>query len=221
MAPTSGSTPRATTSRAGTTPWATGPVAQGPGAGSAGKGPAGRYLRQREYPQPPPPSTSSTTRTINKVSISHHLPPRSSPDVLDSFFLACQVSENRKNGPVNVQMTMTPTALANAQELPVHSVARRANFSSARPTPTPFAVFLVMTSFRLLDGSIGGSRWLSPDRPWTAWAVPSGLPMCARGVIRESASLSRWYLRALCVRRVRLRVRLLEELKRIHLHALP
>jgi hypothetical protein len=56
-------------------------------ARSAGKGPAGRYLRQREYPQPPPPSTNNTTRTINKVSISHHLPRRSSPDVVDSFFL--------------------------------------------------------------------------------------------------------------------------------------
>jgi hypothetical protein len=51
---------------------------------SAGKGPADRYLRQREYPQPPPPSRSTTTKTINKVSISHHLPPRSFPDVLDS-----------------------------------------------------------------------------------------------------------------------------------------
>ena len=47
------------------------------GGQSAGKGPAGRYLRQREYPQPPPPSTSNTTRTINKVSMSHHLPPLS------------------------------------------------------------------------------------------------------------------------------------------------
>jgi hypothetical protein len=62
---------------------------------------------------------------------------------------------------------------------------------------------------------------LSPDRPWTAWAVPTGLPVCARGVIPESASLSWWYLRALGVGRVRLLVRLLEELKHIHLHALP
>jgi hypothetical protein len=58
------------------------------GGRSAGKGPAGRYRRQREYPQPPPPSTNRTTRTTNRVSIAHHLPPRSSPDVLDSFFLA-------------------------------------------------------------------------------------------------------------------------------------
>ena len=89
MAPMSGSTPRATTSRPGTRPWATGPRrSKRSGGRSAGKGPAGRYPRQREYPQPPPPSKNNTTRTIKRVSISHHLPPRSSPDVLDSVLLA-------------------------------------------------------------------------------------------------------------------------------------
>jgi hypothetical protein len=34
-----------------------------------GQGPAGRYLRQREYPQPPPPSKNNTRRTINTVSM--------------------------------------------------------------------------------------------------------------------------------------------------------
>ena len=29
----------------------------------------GHYRRQREYPQPPPPSKSTTKRTINRVSI--------------------------------------------------------------------------------------------------------------------------------------------------------
>jgi hypothetical protein len=89
MAPTSGSIPQATTSRARTTPWATGPRRSTRSGGRyAGQGPAGRYLRQREYPQPPPPSTNSTTSTINKVSMAHHLPPRSSPDGVDSFVLA-------------------------------------------------------------------------------------------------------------------------------------
>jgi hypothetical protein len=42
--------------------------------GSAGPvGPANRYLRQREYPQPPPPSRNNTTRMINRVSMLHHL----------------------------------------------------------------------------------------------------------------------------------------------------
>jgi hypothetical protein len=45
------------------------------------EGQRGRYLRQREYPQPPPPSTNNTTRTINRVLVSifltssHLLPP--------------------------------------------------------------------------------------------------------------------------------------------------
>ena len=31
----------------------------------------GRYLREREYPNPPPPSTNNTSRTINRVSTFH------------------------------------------------------------------------------------------------------------------------------------------------------
>src|SRR5687768_11591796 len=51
---------------------------------AAGKRPASRYLRQREYPQPPPPSTTNTTRTINKVSMSQYLLVWFSPSRVES-----------------------------------------------------------------------------------------------------------------------------------------
>jgi hypothetical protein len=51
------------------------PAPERAGGRSAGKGRAGSYARQREYPQPPPPSRNNTKRTINKVVMSHHLPP--------------------------------------------------------------------------------------------------------------------------------------------------
>ena len=46
-----------------------------------------RYLRQREYPQPPPPSTNNTTRTINRVSM-FLTSPHFFPGVSDSCLLA-------------------------------------------------------------------------------------------------------------------------------------
>jgi hypothetical protein len=36
--------------------------------------PWARYPRQRENPQPPPPSRTTTRRTITQVSMCHHLP---------------------------------------------------------------------------------------------------------------------------------------------------
>ena len=72
----------ATATCARTKPGLPTPAAQGDpriGQQVEGQG-AADYLRQREYPHPPPPSTNSTTRMINKVSMSHHLPRRCSPE---------------------------------------------------------------------------------------------------------------------------------------------
>ena len=60
------------------------------------------------------------------------------------MLITAAVSENRRR-PVNAQMTMTPTAVANAQELPVPAVARRAN-SRARPIPPPFLLVAMMSA---------------------------------------------------------------------------